>query len=434
MKKNSLVNSVWFRLCAVGVLTLLLLIPAGMVHSVIRERQQRYQDVFTEIASKWGLDQTLSGPVLTIPYQVNLENKEGKLETHIRHLHVLPDDLKMDARLNPELRYRGIYEVVVYNAEISVTGYFESLLIELPEESILWDEATLTFGVSDMRGIKKQVDLHWNERTYAMQPGTPTRDLFVFGISAKLQALNLNQRNAFKLALNLNGSDSLQFTPLGRKTEVTLASSWTEPSFTGNFLPVTREVDDAEGFLASYEIFNLNRSYPQVWTGNQHNISDSAFGVSLLVPVNDYQKTLRTAKYAILVIGLTFLSFFMIELLNRKSIHPIQYLLTGFALIVFYTLLLSLSEHLGFDLAYLLASAATLGLVTIYMKSILHDIRQAAVVGGVLLLLYAYLYFIIQLQDFALLIGSIGLFFILALVMYLTRKINWAEGMSPDED
>jgi inner membrane protein len=214
------------------------------------------------------------------------------------------------------------------------------------------------------------------------------------------------------------------FVPVGIETEVECSSEWNNPSFTGNFLPDSREVSE-NGFKANWKILHLNRNFPQKWTGTDFNIYSSVFGVEFLIPVDDYQKTMRTAKYAIMFITFTFLSFFLIELLNKKAIHPIQYLLIGFSLLVFYTLLLSLTEHMMFNLAYIIAGLANIILISAYTKSVLKSTQQTFIILGILLLLYGYLFVVLQLQDYALLMGSIGLFIVLATLMYLTRKIDW---------
>jgi inner membrane protein len=224
----------------------------------------------------------------------------------------------------------------------------------------------------------------------------------------------------------------LLFSPVGEETTVQLQSEWPNPSFAGSFLPVNREVS-SDGFQSEWNVLHLNRNFPQQWKGANKELTSAAFGVDLLLPVDEYRKTMRTAKYAIMFIALTFLTFFMIELLSGKMIHPVQYLLIGFALLIFYTLLLSISEYLVFGIAYLIASAAIILLITVYSYKVLSDGRKTAVVFGVLSLLYGYLYILFQLQDYALLLGSLGLFIVLSLVMYLTRSIDWFEVMGNEK-
>jgi inner membrane protein len=228
----------------------------------------------------------------------------------------------------------------------------------------------------------------------------------------------------FAFDLDLNGSQALRFVPLGRETNVQLASTWATPSFDGAFLPDERTVTD-DGFSSDWRVLHLNRNYPQQWRGTSVALNESAFGVTLLVPVDQYQKSMRAAKYAILVIALTFLVFFFAEIRNRERVHPFQYILVGLALCLFYTLLLAASEQVAFNLAYVVAGLATIGLVTAYTRSIFASRTLSLLTGGVLLVLYGFVFVILQLQDFALLVGSIGLFVALALTMYLSRNIDW---------
>jgi len=246
-------------------------------------------------------------------------------------------------------------------------------------------------------------------------------------------------RLTFAYGLNLNGSTDLHFTPFGKTTTVQLASNWTAPSFEGAFLPDERVVSDS-GFTAEWQVLQLNRNYPQQGVGrfvqssgqdNTYFGTDpvrrmaSTFGLKLLLPIDEYQKTMRSAKYAIYFILLTFLTFFFIEILNRKRLHPIQYLLVGAGVVLFYILLLSFSEHLSFNTAYWIACAAILLLITVYSFFMLRNRKLTVMVFGILIILYGFFYSILQLQDYALLMGSLGLLLILAAIMYLTRNVDW---------
>jgi inner membrane protein len=225
--------------------------------------------------------------------------------------------------------------------------------------------------------------------------------------------------------MNLNGSGKVQFVPLGKETTVMIGSTWADPSFIGEFLPTEREVTDI-GFTAQWDVQYLNRSYPQLIMENETvDIEASAFGVELLFPADSYQKTERTAKYAVLFIGLAFLAFFLIEILNSLRIHPVQYLLVGVALVVFYTLLLSLSEHIGFGLAYVIASLSLVSVISGYSGSILGSVRLGALMAALTGTLYGFMFVVLQLEDYALLFGSVGLFIVVAITMYMTRRVDW---------
>jgi inner membrane protein len=427
MLKNGLKNSMGLRLGIIALLTLLLLIPASMIQSTIEERQERRDSVINEINQKWGTSQTLSGPVLTIPYRYYYRNNKDEIMSSTNYLHFLPTILQINGKVNPEIRYRGIYEAVLYNSEIEFSGKFNALdyrRFKIPENDILWDDAFVAVGISDMKGIQDLISLQWNESTIDLNPGIITNDVLDAGISAPVSIDPKKQGNKFNFKINLNGSSGLYFTPVGQETYVKIFSSWKDPSFIGTFIPDEHKITE-NGFNANWKILHLNRNYPQQWMGGQYKIASSTFGVDLLLPVDEYQKTMRTTKYAIMFISLTFLAFFMIELLNKKVLHPIQYLLIGFALLLFYTLLLSLTEHILFKYAYIIAAIANIGLITAYTRGLLKHYVQTILISAVLTILYAYLYIVLQLQDFALLMGSIGLFVILAAVMYLTRKIDW---------
>lgn len=431
----NLKKSLGIRLFIIAFLTLALLIPSVLIQELIHERESRRDSVADEISQKWGKKQTLIGPLITIPYR-HYFNSADKVEQTIRYAHFLPEQLTIEGSIVPEMRYRGIYKVIVYNSKLNLSGNFPSLdlsALNIAPEDYLIDEAFVSVGISDMTGIKDFVSISWDGRDYAANPGIKTNDVLQAGISIAPD-ITAGSEYRFDFDLNLNGSSGMLFAPVGKQTVVALSSEWANPSFTGNFLPVNREVSSS-GFKSDWEVLHLNRNFSQQWTGPNQEVSNAAFGVDLLLPVDEYQKTMRTAKYAIMFIALTFLTFFMMELLGKKVIHPIQYLLIGFALLIFYTLLLSISEYLVFELAYLIAAAAIIALITIYSYRVLSDLRKAGIIFGVLTLLYGYLYILLQLQDYALLMGSIGLFTVLSLVMFLTRDIDWFEilGGQPKE-
>ncbi len=427
-------GSVTFKMFVVGFLILVLLIPVFMVQSLIDERQDRRSAVVTEVSEKWGKDQIIAGPVLTIPYRKYFVKQNGQRTYETRYAHFLPKRLDISGRLHPEIRYRGIYKVVLHNAKLTLGGHFDRpdfAALDIAEQNVLWQRAFVSLGIADMKGIREGIALDAGQVKVAMAPGIETNDVLSSGVSTRIPASVAHGRSVpFSLKIDLNGSDRIQFVPTGETTQVRLASSWKTPSFIGDFLPVDREVNN-EGFTAKWKVLHLNRNYPQSWTGSKHKILGSAFGVKLLVAADIYQQATRTAKYAALFIVLTFTTFFFAEIVARRRLHPIQYLLIGLALIVFYSLLIALSEHIRFSLAYLIASTAVIVLVTGYAKSALENNRLVALVGGVLIILYGYLYMILQLEDYALLMGSIGLFAALATVMYLTRKIDWYASPSP---
>ncbi|MGI9542268.1 MAG: cell envelope integrity protein CreD [Cyclobacteriaceae bacterium] len=421
-------NSITIKLVSVGILMLILLFPTSMVESLISEREYYRQGVISEISSIWGNDQTITGPILTVPYRTYFRDQNDKLVSQIDYAHFLPDHLEVEGNIDPEKRYRGICEAIVYTTDLNLKGTFPRVEMEewvSAQEDILWQDAYLALGITDMRGIKNQVSLSWNGQPITFDPGTISKDVVSEGISAATPLQPIDSGGyRFQMDLALNGSSSLNFVPVGKTTNVDIKSNWPHPSFSGAFLPEDRQIS-SDQFQAQWEVLHLNRNFPQQWSGANENVMSAIFGVDLFIPVDQYQKSTRAAKYAILFIGLTFLIFFFVEAIYKKRIHPFQYILVGLALIVFYTVLIALSEHIAFNLAYLLAGVAIVVMVTLYARTLFPSWRHAGLIGLILVLLYTFLFITLQLQDYALLMGSIGLLLILGLVMYWSRKIEW---------
>lgn len=435
-EKRKLRDSVLFKMIVTGLLILALGIPLMMVRGQIWERKQRRDSVVSEVSSTWGNAQTLGGPVLTVPYQVHTRDDKGKVVHTSTYLaYFLPETLKVDGRLFPELRRRGIFEVAVYRADLSVSGVFHRPSFaewEIPAKDVLWDKAWLSIGVPDMRGIQRNVRLVWSGRTLQLTPGGGVTGLWSSGLRVPV-SLGAGEGQAYPFAfdLALRGSQQLRFLPFGKQSTVALRSSWPDPSFSGGFLPESRSVT-SKGFEAAWSVPYFGRSYPQQWREEEREqlvpenaLHESAFGVALYQPVDVYQKTERSVKYGMLFLVLTFLAFFLFEVFSPVSLHPLHYLLVGSALCLFYVLLLSISEHIPFGVAYAIASAGIIVLISGYSLAILRGKRRALAMSGMLVLLYGYLYVLLQAEDYALLLGSIGLFVILALVMFLTRRVDW---------
>jgi inner membrane protein len=426
-------TSVTVKIVSIGILILVLLIPTAMVQDLINERQYRKNDAKREVTSKWGSDQVIGGPVITLPVTVYDKGKQWT-----KYVHILPDKLEYNTTIEPQPRYRGIYEVMLYRSAIDFSGGFRPKLLSdlnIDPDAVRWDEAFVSVGISDMRGISENVIMKWDREEITFEPGILTDQVFRSGLSAKVPVMADDSLGTklltFRMKIMLNGSDRLTFIPMGKETTVNATSPWPHPSFDGAFLPVQRKITE-QGFDAQWKVLHLNRNYPQVWHGTSHDLYNSNFGVNLINPVDEYTKTDRSAKYANMFIVLTFLIFFFTEVLNKTRIHAFQYFLVGIALVIFYVLLLSISEHLGFNTAYAIASVAVIGMVTLYAKSVLVRNSLAGITSILLTVLYLFLFSLLQLQDYSLLMGSIGLFLILAVVMYLSRKINWS-GDEQDE-
>ena len=434
MESNTIISGFWkankiiLKSFLIGFLVLLLLIPTFFIQNLVSERQDRQKEAVTEISSKWAGSQTITGPVIGIPYQEKTTD-QGNIRVEKKWAYFLPAKLDIHAHIIPEKRYRGIYQVIVYTTELQIKGSYDSIhLAELniPAENLLWNEAAVFFDISDVQGLKEDMTLHLAGTDLDMVPAKFSTEQFRNSLSASLPASFAGNHGPleFSATVKLKGSGNLLFVPAGKETRVEAASSWSDPSFTGSFLPDVRTVKDS-GFVADWKVLYLNRNYPQQWKQGVYELNKAAFGVNLIVPVDSYQQTTRSVKYSILIILLTFTAFFLIEWIYSRAIHSLQYVLVGFALCLFYTLLLSFSEYIGFNPAYLVASLATIGLIAWYVRSILRSSKMSLFVGSLLALQYGFIFTLIQLQDYALLMGSIGLFITLAVVMYFSRKIKW---------
>jgi inner membrane protein len=421
-------NSITVKLVMIGFLFLILIIPSSMIQSLVNEREQLSNSVVEEIGSKWGGSQVVSGPVITVPFKKLIQNQD-KLETVIEYAHFLPEKLNINDEVIPEIRYRGMYKVVVYRSKISLAGSFKKpdfAELGINPADVLLQDATLSLGIPDMRGIREAVEIELGDQQYQANPGLKNRDVIETGVTTPVDLTEMEQKGevSFSVSLSLNGSGMAGFIPMGKETDVHVISAWNNPSFEGSFLPDDRQLNDS-GFTAHWKVLHLNREFPQQWIGKSFETDKAAFGVRFLFPVDHYQKALRAVKYAVMFTSLTFLVFFFIEILNRKRVHPVQYLLVGVALMIFYTLLLSISEQLSFNLAYLISSLAVISLIGLYAGSIFKSLRMGLITTGFLGFLYGFLFILLQLQDYALLLGSIGLFIVIATVMFLSRKVNW---------
>ena len=428
IKKAGKINqSITFKALVIGFLTIILLIPGIMIQDLIRERQDRSVETIEKINAKWSNAQTICGPVLTIPYTTQVDaNNKTVLQEHT--ISITPENLNIDTQLFPEERYYGIYKTILYKSEIDLSGNFDKINYQKTDNSTIhWDQAYLTIGVSDLRGITENISFTLDNKQYPVEAaGNYDR------LMGKILVVSLNNADTlltgqplnFNCKIKLNGSSNINFIPIGKTSKVHVAGTWKSPGFIGNFSPEHTITEN--GFDASWSVLRFNRSIPETWIDNQvETFEDASFGVNLIDPVNHYQQNMRSAKYAIMFIALTFVVFFFVEILTKKRIHPIQYLLVGIALILFYSLLLSISEQINFGIAYLVASIATIGLITAYTHSIFKNKMQTGGLAAMLCMLYIFLYVVLQLEDIALLIGSVGLFIILGIIMFFSRKINW---------
>lgn len=424
------------KLVVVGVLGLALWIPTSIIGLLVKERAERRDEVVGEVSATWGREQNFEGPVLSVPVYRWVEDGNRGRVRRTEWVHQLPEILEIRGRLEPEVRYRAIYEVVLYRGDLKLRGAFPPLDPSrwgVKSENVQWERAVLTFGISDSKGLREVPRLVLDGEVLPLEPGAG-RGPFPEGLGAKVSLLPpVDQGGAamkFEIDVELAGSEKLHFLPMARETDVVLDAPWPNPSFDGSFLPETRVVEES-GFEAAWRVLSLHREVPQHWTsGNDFDgcfggyLRDASFGVRLLFPVDAYQRTMRTVKYSVLFSLLTLLGFFAVEVGGKTSIHPVQYMVIGFALCIFYTLLLSLSELIGFNLAYAVSSVVIVTLISTYIHAIVRSRRLTALCAGLLAAVYGSLFVMLQLEELALLMGTVLLLVLCAVVMLLTHRLN----------
>ena len=442
-KLSNLKNNNTFKLIMLIILILIMLIPISMVEDLIYERTTMRSEAETKISQSWGGSQVLTGPVLKIPYKKKISEKKNingeehkihRYETH--HIFMLSDELDIKTKMESEIRYLGIYDVPVYMSHSDIKASFNYKTfkeLSLKYSNINWHESKIIIPFSVVRGIRSiNANINLNQKKQTLNFSPYHDNSFLNGIYANVSLNDWfdtpdNSPLELSMSLSLAGSQSIMFKPFGRKTHVAMNSDWNSPGFFGDFLPSKRTINE-DGFNSSWQILELNRNFPQQWIDHQVNetaINQTTFGVKLFQPVNLYQQNQRSIKYAILFVGLTYMTFFLLEVLNNKKLHPVQYFFTGGALSTFYLLLIAFSEHIGFSWAYLIAMFSISSLITVYSTAILHNHFQGVTAGIACFILYGFFYLLIQSEENALLLGAIVFFLILATLMYSTRNINW---------
>jgi inner membrane protein len=454
-------ESIMIKLFSIGFLVLLLLLPASWIQELMKERESRAAGVIQEISSKWSGDQTVAGPILVIPYKVQEKIDRGKdgieiLERTEKYF-FLPEKLSITGEVTPDVLHRGIFDAVVYTSVLNINSDFRKpdfAKLDIAAENIVWKDAYMIFSITDLRGISENLAFSVGNVAKATEPsnnlGVSVReaermnyddqyavdvsgsDYSSSGVIAKLDWTSADDfAGSTSINLSLKGSERLNFVPTGKTTDVKLSGTWNNPSFDGEFLPEMREITDST-FTAAWKVLHYNRPFSQQWNTPDEKLSGSDFGVKLILPVDQYQKSIRTSKYGQLIIILTFMALFLVEITRKVRIHPFQYILIGAALIIYYTLLLSFSEQIGYNASYAVASLSTVVLISLYSMSFLKDKGLVALFTALLIVFYTFIFVIILQQDFSLIIGSVGLFLIVGALMYFSRKVSWYRDAKPD--
>jgi len=454
---KKLSDSLLFRFAIIAVLIGIMTIPLDMVNDIVKERSQLYRSVLTDISNTWGNEQNLQGPALFVPYTEKFitetiktdkdgnERKVNRVSYKQRTAIALPSDLNIAVKLNGETRKRSIYESLVYTADITVTGNIQRPDIKSLSsniDKIHWDKAWLALGISDTQAINKVSHLNWTRQgdtagQVDFEPGTKVTKTLASGFHAPLN-LNINKKPSaknrvvyqFKLDININGSQGFYFSPFGKTTNVMIDSDWPHPSFQGNVLPDSHEIND-NGFKAKWSVPHLARNYPQLWTleTQSFNVNEFIAGVNLFESISLYSQITRAIKYGVLFFALTFITFLIFELGIGRRLHIIQYAMIGLALSMFYLTLLSMAEHAGFFKAYISAAAIIIIMISLYAYAAIRSFGRTGLISILLVGLYSMLYSLLNLEDYALLAGTTLLLIILGVMMYLTRNIGRSKNM-----
>ena len=435
-------DSLTIRALAVGLLALLMAIPLAFVEDIVSERRARHAEVLDGIASTWGRSQTLAGPVLAVPFTEASVVEEtivgeggesgGTRERTVRRqrvAHFLPTALDVDVRLDDEERRRGLFRARVYTAEVALEARFDPLDVARWSdtlERVHWDRAWVAVGLSDTRAIGDVSTFAWDGEAASLAPGSRLQAL-PSGFHAALSGLDPARPHTLSARLVVRGSDDFRFAPFGEETTASVRSDWPHPSFRGDALPSDREITDA-GFTAEWRIPHLARNYPQAWVGEPGlNLFELTAGVSLFEAVSLYSQATRAVKYGLLFVGLTYLALLAFEVTLARPLHAMQYALVGVALCVFFLVLLALAEHLGFTAAYASAAALSVAMIASYTAAVLRSIARGLAVLALLAGLYAILFSLLRLEDYALLLGTALLVAIVAVLMVATRNLQRRE-------
>lgn len=430
-------GSILVKLLVIAVIILALLIPSAWIQDLIDERQDSKKVMDTGVSNRWSGSQLVQGPVLVLPYRMQVaSNTNGATATKesTGYIYLLPEQVKIDAGIKTEVFKQGVFDVTVYNSKMRINGDFNQpdlAKLGIDPALVMYDKARLFFSISDLKGLKNNPLIKIDGKDYVPEPGSG--DVHPFDQSLQAYFV-MPAAGGFKFSydLDLKGSNDINFLHIGKTTEVKVSSDWKTPKYNGRYLPDSHDTTET-GSHAAWKMLYFNRPFPQQWINRDYTlrdpktVADATFGVKLQQPIDEYRKVMRTTKYSTLIILLTFVSLFLTELIRKQNIHLFNYTLIGASMIVYYILLLSFAEQIGYNYAYLVSSAATIGLIASFTASLLNNKTAAGLFAFILTLFYGFIFIIIQLEEFSLLVGGIALFVIVAALMYFSRKINWEE-------
>ncbi|SFC60146.1 cell envelope integrity protein CreD [Pseudoalteromonas denitrificans] len=418
-------------------LIVFLMIPLILIEGIVDDRIALQQQVQQEIARSSSAEQKIIGPLLKINFKKAVATKDD-IKFVIFNKVFLPEQLKISSSLDTYEKYRGIYKALLYQSKNEFLGEFLLSQVENVEFETI-ESISLAFAISDIRGIQNTSHISINGKNYSLEPGTDL-PFISDGIHVKLPVeaiLNKNKLN-FNINLSIQGMKNIAFSPLGKTTQLNLQANWQHPSFYGEYLPINSNITD-EGFSAhwqtNYFATNMQDIVASCMERDQCGaLYQRSFGVNMIDSVDQYLKSYRAINYALLFIVLTFSSFLLLEIFKAIPIHPVQYGFVGLALAVFYLLLLSLSEHIGFNFAYAISALSCSSVLGVYVGGIFKSKKEGGYFSIAVVVLYILLFALLSAENFALLMGSILIFIILSLLMVLTRKVNWYDSIVPQEN
>ncbi|OQA85120.1 MAG: Inner membrane protein CreD [Lentisphaerae bacterium ADurb.Bin242] len=414
-------NSITLKIVLIAFIILVLQVPVLMVYGLIADRQRSQNTAISDVTSKWGKTQLVSGPYMIFPAVRKIDEKK-KENTAV---YLLPSTLKIQGEVTPQIRYRGIYQVVLYSAELKITGRFDyDFPAAAPDnpEKIFLNDAVFALGISDIIGIRKYT-VKINGTEVAPRSGIPDRRIAESGIHIPLPLTASKGEIEFEISILLNGSTGLEFLPLGQQTSVQLGSSWADPSFCGSILPTNHYIARNE-FRAEWNTTSLNRNYPQQWIGSAYSTKNSSFGVEFKLLTSLYTQVHRAINYAALFMVFIMMAYLIGERAAKVWMHPLQYFLCGCAIVLFYSILLSVGEHLPFHWAYAIAAVSVTLLTAFYCKAIFRKNKVAVCEGIAMFFAYGIIFLLLKLETYALLVGSAVLFVLLAVLMAVTANVN----------
>ncbi|MDR1418978.1 MAG: cell envelope integrity protein CreD [Treponema sp.] len=446
-----------FKVLLLMVLVLLLLVPLSMIRSLVDERGRTAAGAEAAIMEAWGKELIAAGPIVIIPGMRTEEvrtktEKEGEKIEQVRTpftLAISPQSLDINAAFKTETRKRGIFSVPLFSGILTFKGVFDPAMAItelLPNEQIFLNQAELIISLSSQKGIRKINASTWNDEELFFKPGNRGYSLFQYGYDSSFASSGFwrsgadesiggiyaslsrfeNRAAAFDVSIDIQGGRYLRFLPLGQDTHAAVAADWGAPSFQGAYLPGESVIGDTD-FSASWDVNYVSRDIPLFWKNydEKRQYTGSLFGVDFFRAVNTYALNTRAVKYAVLFLIVPFLTLFLLEIFAKKRIHPVPYLLSGIGNAVFYLLLLSLSEQIPFYTAYLVAALAVTAMMTLYSRSLLPSWNKSWYMGLTVSISYILLYAVLNAESYALLIGSTGTFVVVALIMFLTRRLDW---------